>query len=147
MPVHEETFLFSKNKEKFNDLLLPIPEYDPLLKVHNKDILYDILQSLSILTPKTYPLSEFENFDDIRSKISGRIILKPRQGGGNWGLLLPNIKNSYSSQINNYLKSSNINPSRILVQEWIPVNEKFSHVVIYQHGKLVQDFGTCAVVL
>jgi len=142
IPVHEETFLISKNKNALKSIVyLSVPDYEAILKVHNKDILYKLLQSHSICTPKTIALNEFKNFNEIRDKFSGRIVLKPRQGGGNWGIFLLDIKNGYMAQIENYLKLTKIDPLRVLVQEWIPIKEKFSHVVIYQNGLFIQDFA------
>ncbi len=142
IPVHEEGFLISKQiKEVAQSTCLAVPDYQALLNVHNKDTLTFLLNTLNILTPKTLPLIRLENETQIRKNFSGPILIKPRQGGGNWGIQLLNPKYDLNSQINNYLETNHIDIKRLLLQEFIPVSHKFSHVVIYQKGKLVQDFA------
>lgn len=142
LPVHEETFLLAKMRDELKSMvMLPLPDYKTILKVHNKNILYDLLQLLSIPTPKTVPLDQFRTFSEVATEFTGQVVLKPRQGGGNWGLHRLRKCDDYSLQIEEYLTTLKIDPSRILVQEWIPVEKKFSHVVIYQKNQFVQDFA------
>lgn len=142
IPIHEETFLISKRQHELKDIVsLSVPNYESILSVHNKDLLYELLTLQSINTPKTLYLKDFNEFENVRDIFDGRIVLKPKQGGGNWGLFFPDVEKSYKVQIENYLKTTKVDISRVLVQEWIPTKEKFSHVVIYQHGKLIQDFA------
>lgn len=142
IPVHEETFLFAREKEKLNSSVsLPVPSYESILKVHNKDSLNSLLQDLLIHTPKTMQLDQFHNFQEVAKEFKGQVVLKPRQGGGNWGLQRLQKGGDYSAQIEEYLGKIKIDPSRILVQEWIPVLTKFSHVVVYQKNQFVQDFA------
>lgn len=142
IPVHEETFLLAKKRDEFKSrVLLPLPDYRSILNVHNKNTLYNLLTQLSIPTPKTVPLDQFSTFREIAVEFTDQVVLKPRQGGGNWGLHRLRKGDDYSRQIEKYLATSKIDPSRVLVQEWIPVEKKFSHVVIYQENQFVQDFA------
>ena len=142
LPIHEETFLLSKHIRELEKIVsVPIPNYESILMVHNKNNLFDLLKNHDINTPKTFALEDFDDFDEIRKELSGRIVVKPRQGGGNWGLFLPDPHKKYSVQVEEYLTTTKIDVSRVLVQDWVPVKEKYSHVVIYQKGKLVQDFA------
>lgn len=142
IPVHEESFLISKKEDELKAIVsLGVPKYEKIIKVHNKSRLYELLCKLSIRTPKTLNLSEFKNYNDIKLRFEDKIILKPRQGGGNWALFVPDVQGDLNKQINEYLSANKINPNRILVQELIPVENKYSHVVVYQNGKLINDFS------
>lgn len=141
-PVHEETFLLSKRKNEVEQhVRLAVPDYGSFLTVHNKDKLYDALINRSIKTPTTLYLKDFDDFNKIKEQLPGKVVLKPRQGGGNWGIFFPDHNSCYNKQIKSYLKILDVDIARVLVQEWIPTREKFSHVVIYQHGEFVQDFA------
>ncbi|BBO67277.1 hypothetical protein DSCA_12070 [Desulfosarcina alkanivorans] len=141
-PVHEETFLFSKRKSQVeNHLRVAVPDYESFLTVHNKDKLYDALTQRSIKTPTTRYIKDFDDYNQIKQQLPGKVVLKPRQGGGNWGILFPEPDSCYNEQIKPYLKDLNVDITRVLVQEWIPTQEKFSHVVIYQNGQFIQDFA------
>ena len=144
IPVHEETFLISKYVTDLKKITnIPCPEYEAILSVHNKDRLYFLLKGLGILTPKTVPLSEIKDYGEISDMFSGQAVLKPRQGGGNWAIRLLDTREDYSGQVECYLKANGIDKRRFLIQEWIPVSQKYSHVVVYQNGKMVQDFADC----
>lgn len=142
MPVGEETFLISKHQQEFKKITsLSVPGYNSILKVHNKDNLEKCLRLKEIRHPKTIKLNALKDFSSLRDAFSGQVILKPRQGGGNWGVFIPDIKSDYELQILKYLQTIKVDASRVIVQELIPVKEKFSHVVIYQNGKFIQDFA------
>jgi predicted ATP-grasp superfamily ATP-dependent carboligase len=144
LPVHEETFLISKHIDEFRKIAnVPSPEYKAILSVHNKDKLYSHLKSLNILTPKTIPLSEIRDYENISDMFVGKVVLKPRQGGGNWAIRILDRNMDYTKEIENYLANNGIDKRRVLIQEWIPVSQKYSHVVVYQNGKMVQDFADC----
>lgn len=82
-PIFEETFLISKYIDVFENIVaVAVPKYDSLLSVHNKDKLYDLLINNSITTPKTKFLHDFNDYNQIRKKFPGKIVLKPKQGEG-----------------------------------------------------------------
>jgi predicted ATP-grasp superfamily ATP-dependent carboligase len=142
IPIHEETFLMAKHAGELQEMThVAVPDYEAILRVHRKDSLYTLLKSLEILTPKTVPLSQIRYYEELRDLFPGRVALKPRQGGGNWGIHLLEPGKDYASQIEDYLESTGLDKKRILLQEWIPVDKKYSHVVLYQRGEMVQDFA------
>jgi len=142
IPIHEETFLMAKHANSLMETTkFAVPNYDALLQVHNKDRLITSLNNLDILTPKTIPLSAIEDYVGLRELFPGKALLKPRQGGGNWGIQILDPDKDFGPQIDKYLGSSHIEKERILLQEWIPIKKKYSHVVVYQRGRLVQDFA------
>lgn len=144
IPIHEESFLISKHSKELKGITsLASPDYEAILSVHNKDKLNSLLKDLKILAPQTIPLSEMEDYEKIRDEFAGEVLLKPRQGGGNWGIHLLDSSRGYTQQVENYLAHSGVDKKRVLVQEWIPISKKYSHVVLYQNGKLVQDFSDC----
>lgn len=142
LPIHEETFLIAKHAETLKELThIAVPDYSAILEVHNKDKLHSHLERLAILNPKTIPLTGIKDYADLRDIFPGKALLKPRQGGGNWGVHFLNPLEDYGPQIERYLATNGIDRDRVLLQEWIPIRKKYSHVVIYQKGRLVQDFA------
>ena len=144
IPVHEETFLISKHQKELKDATsIASADYEAILSVHCKDKLHALLKALKILSPKTVPLIEMVNDERIREQFTGKVVLKPRQGGGNWGIHIIDQGRDYIKAIEDYLATSGVDRRRVLVQEWIPVSKKYSHVVLYQDGELVQEFADC----
>lgn len=142
LPIHEETFLLSKHAKAFREKVrLCLPDYDALLSVHDKARLSELLDKLAIRAPKTVRLVDVPTESSIRQMFNTQILLKPRQGGGNWAISLLNETVEYAGQIDRYLRTNGVAKERVLLQEWIPVSEKFSHAVVYQDGRLVQDFA------
>jgi predicted ATP-grasp superfamily ATP-dependent carboligase len=141
IPVGEETFLFSKYIHLFSSIKMIIPSYRSIISVHDKENLYKNLVHLNIKTPMIQKLDKYGDYEDIRKDFTGKVLLKPRQGGGNWGVFFLDPRISYTRQINCYLSETKIDHSRILVQEFIPVKQKFSHVVLYNKGVFVQDYA------
>jgi predicted ATP-grasp superfamily ATP-dependent carboligase len=141
IPVGEETFLFSKYVHLFTSIKIIIPKYESIISVHDKENLYNNLVQLGIKTPVIQKLNKYSNYEDIRKDFTGNVLLKPRQGGGNWGVFFLNPEISYTRQINSYLSETKIDYSRILVQEFIPVKQKFSHAVLYNKGIFIQDYA------
>ena len=87
IPVFEETFLVAKFKERFAEVTkLVVPEYENILFAHNKDQWAKVALSLGIPVPESYDVDFLRNggkdFDVIRYPV----LIKPKQGGGAWGI-------------------------------------------------------------
>ena len=142
IPIHEETFLISKYSTHLSEVTnFAVPQYSAILNVHNKCSLCDLLNALGISTPKTVALDQLRSDGEIRDRFPNKVALKPRQGGGNWGIHLLDQKNDYLKQIDCYFKHNRVEKHRVLLQEWNPTAAKYSHVVFYQDGKLVAEFA------
>lgn len=87
IPVLEETYLVSKYKKEFlKHTALVVPDYDQILLAHNKDKWEKIANDLNIRTPVTYNIEELKSGKYILGKLPYPLLIKPKQGGGGWGI-------------------------------------------------------------
>lgn len=92
MPVFEETFLIAKFKTELEQhVRMVIPDYEQILSAHNKDRWKAIADKLHIPVPRSYNATEIKNRMVLVKKLHFPVLIKPKQGGGAWGI----------SQINN----------------------------------------------
>ncbi len=88
LPVLEETFTCLKHKEilKNAGVAFFLPEYSDALALHAKGTLTAISQELNIDVPPTWELEEVLNSATCREELPFPVIVKPKQGGGGWGM-------------------------------------------------------------
>lgn len=87
LPVYEETFVVAKYKKVLADYVnLFIPDYDAILSVHDKQTLYSTAEFLGIPVPRTYPVISVERDLSLVDSFRFPVLMKPRQGGGAWGI-------------------------------------------------------------
>ncbi len=65
---------------------MAIPDYPQILLAHNKDQWKIIADELKIPVPRTYELDNLVNCPDIIPKLPFPLLIKPKQGGGGWGI-------------------------------------------------------------
>ena len=141
LPVHEETFLIAKHKETLSKFIkLPIPDYRSILLAHNKDKLLEIATKLGIPVPRTYKIKTIEDIVPLSNELRYPVILKPRQGGGNFGINYVYSRNHLRQAYAHSLTRNGLTCERLLIQECIPVAEKFSQVQIFNQGNFRVKF-------
>jgi predicted ATP-grasp superfamily ATP-dependent carboligase len=87
IPVLEETFLISKFKDEIEKCVkLAIPSYEQILLVHNKDRLEQLARDNGIQMPKSYSINELRGSRSAIGAIRFPVLVKPKQGGGGWGI-------------------------------------------------------------
>ncbi len=88
LPVLEETFTCLKYKSRLEDagLALLLPSYEQALQLHAKGTLTEITAGLGLDTPPTWELSHILSGDMPYTDLPYPIIVKPKQGGGGWGM-------------------------------------------------------------
>ena len=103
LPVHEETFLISKYQKEISKITkIIVPEYNKILTAHNKDKWTNIALKLNIPVPKSYDIKNIKkNIQDIND-IKFPILIKPKQGGGAWGILEVKKKEQLISILNQH---------------------------------------------
>jgi predicted ATP-grasp superfamily ATP-dependent carboligase len=85
IPVFEETFLIAKHKADLaSRVSMVIPDYGQILAAHNKRDWEPMAQALDIPVPSSYSPDELRGGGarDIRYPV----LIKPKQGGGAWGI-------------------------------------------------------------
>lgn len=135
IPVFEELFLVAKYKERFADKVkLAIPDYEQILIAHNKDQWEPIATQLGIPVPETYPVSALQANPPFLDILNYPLLLKPKQGGGGWGIGEVDSADELSSLIKagNYQRND---LDRYIVQQKIQ-GETICVAMVFSHGKL-----------
>lgn len=135
IPVFEETFLIAKFK---NELLpyvnMVVPDYSQILTVHNKDRWTEIARSLNIPVPQTCSLEGVEGSKKEITGIRYPVLVKPKQGGGAWGIRQVSSREELERLIGEgtYLDRP---LRRFFLQEKI-VGENHCVAMLFRHGEL-----------
>jgi len=138
IPVEDDTFFIAKYADILREYVrIPLAPYETLIKVQKKDTLSELAEKLEILHPKTIPMKNVKDYEEVKNKIKELVLIKPIIGGGGEGIIKLDNTKSYSSQITEYFKSNLFKPEDLIFQEYIPTKEKYSNVVIYQNGKCI----------
>lgn len=87
IPVAEETFLVAKYRDRLSrHVCLAVPDYDQILIAHNKDNWEAVARKLHINVPETFdPVAMRANISRL-STLPFPLLIKPKQGGGGWGI-------------------------------------------------------------
>ena len=89
IPVYEETFLVAKYKERLSGLVgMVVPDYDKILLAHNKDRWENVAQEMKICVPESFDPAEIQKTPAIAGELPYPLFIKPKQGGGGWGMTL-----------------------------------------------------------
>jgi len=118
LPVYEETFLISKHKEyisKYTNIV--IPDYENVLTVHDKKRLYELCTKCKIKYPNTYSLVDIMEDHALIEKLKFPVLIKPRQGGGAWGIQRIDNADILSNMIAGNKLPFGLENERFLVQE------------------------------
>jgi len=134
LPVYEETYLISKFKDKLTPYVkMVLPDYSQILIAHNKDRWLPIARRLSIPVPPTTDLSEIRKDPTLIDRLKFPLILKPKQGGGGWGIRLLNhpeeIKELLCDKYHHELPLD-----RLFVQEKID-GPTICVAILFRHGE------------
>ena len=87
LPVLEETYTIAKNRSQLEGkVAFAIPEYASILAVHDKGRLAFLAEQLGIPIPATLELATVLSSPDRLANLSFPVLVKPKQGGGGWGV-------------------------------------------------------------
>lgn len=87
IPAFEETFLIAKYKDKLSKhVKLVIPDYSQILTAHNKNKWEPIARKMGIPTPMNFPAIKLQNESHLVKELRFPVFVKPKQGGGGWGI-------------------------------------------------------------
>ncbi len=134
IPVLEETFTCLKFKVflERSGVSFLLPEYEKALKLHSKDSLTALANELNLDTPQSFELEEILRSSENIEKLPFPVIIKPKQGGGGWGMTRIYSCEEFKNQIENhdYLASNYI------VQELVE-GQLIGACAIYHKGKYI----------
>lgn len=88
IPILEETYTLAKHAEKLQHCpaALLLPKYSQILALHDKGRLTATAESLGIPVPRTWELTALLADKDLVTELPSKVIVKPKQGGGGWGM-------------------------------------------------------------
>ena len=142
IPTQEETYVIAKRQSDLEGTVeMALPSYEQILSVYCKDHLVELCGNLGVPVPRTRILKSISEIDEICENFQFPVVLKPRKGGGNFGIEHVKSPNGFSQR---YLASLDINrfePQDLLVQERIDVEKKFSQAFVYNQGKMIASFA------
>ncbi|MFX0135823.1 MAG: ATP-grasp domain-containing protein [Candidatus Hodarchaeota archaeon] len=139
LPMYDETYLISKNKNYFpSELIIPIPDYKKIMSVHNKYNLMNVCKKLCIQTPKTYLPKSIDDIENILDKVDFPLVLKPIKGGGSFGI---SYVDSKEKLIKNYKKfDPKYHKNKLMIQEYIK-GTTYCQALLCKNGELRASFA------
>lgn len=141
LPIHEETFIFSKFYNKIpKDIRVTVPAYKNILTVHNKDRLSQKAVELGVPTPIDHIVKNKEELDLCLDKIDYSVVLKPRQGGGNYGIKFVHEPAHIKETFLTLIEEHKLNFEQVQIQQYVQPAEKYSQVMIFANGKIKAKF-------
>jgi predicted ATP-grasp superfamily ATP-dependent carboligase len=139
IPVSEETYLIAKHREEIQKHTnLVVPDFEQILFAHNKDKWVSLAEGIGIPCPKSYEISELitnsNNMD-----ISYPVLIKPKQGGGGWGIVQINSSDELQRILDE--QSHCGRPlERFFIQEKIE-GETHCVAMLFRHGNFKAKVG------
>lgn len=98
MPVFEETFLIAKHRDRLlRHVNIVVPTYEQILTAHNKDVWARLAGELGIPVPRSFSAIDLRKSGLSLDEITFPVLIKPKQGGGAWGIVQANSKDELRS--------------------------------------------------
>jgi predicted ATP-grasp superfamily ATP-dependent carboligase len=134
MPMYDETYLIAKYRDVLSTYTqVPVPDYQSILTVHQKDKLMERASRLNISIPKTQVIDKLSNPEQVLDELNFPVVVKPNKGGGAWGVLHIPSKDQFMAMFKNHLQSCDA--EKYLVQE--KVNGRlYCIAMLFDHGRL-----------
>ncbi|MEW6379740.1 MAG: ATP-grasp domain-containing protein [bacterium] len=140
LPIYEETFLIARHQARFKPHFhLVIPEYEKILMVHDKQRLYELASKLGIPAPRTAFLTGQPSHYPWLKEITYPLWLKPRQGGGAWGITQVASSGELLRRWTQADLPYGLSRDRFLVQEHIP-GSIYCVAMLFCRGKMRARF-------
>jgi predicted ATP-grasp superfamily ATP-dependent carboligase len=135
IPVFEETFLIARHADRFSKLVsMVLPAYEKILVAHNKDAWTKIAHPLQVPVPATFSLEDLQSGKISASDIRYPALVKPKQGGGAWGIRQVNSSDDLEILLSQD-SFEGLPWSRFFVQEKIE-GETHCVAMLFNQGKL-----------
>jgi len=117
-PVTDSTVIpIAKHKQEFSKYtLVPLPDYEVLMKAADKAETIKIAQRNGIACPKTYQIDSSEKTEAIEDRLEFPVIIKPRISSGSRGLTLCRSAEELASKYPEVVAAY----GSCLIQEYIP---------------------------
>jgi predicted ATP-grasp superfamily ATP-dependent carboligase len=137
IPMHEEGYVIARYRERLPPFLeVPLPDYDQIMALHNKDRFYALARRLSVPIPKTFLVGQMGGIEEISSRLSYPAVVKPRRAHGAFGLSYANSPEGLRRAYRRLVRQFGFGPTETpIVQEYV-AGIKHSVCMLFNRGKL-----------
>ncbi len=138
MPVHKETWLFAKHRERFEPhIRVPLTDYDKMALVHDKGRLPDLANELGIRIPQTHRFESLEQMEAEAVKLNYPRFLKVREGAAGVGLRKVESPTQLIASYHEFVNEFELEPRDYpLVQEFVP-GQDYCVSALFNRGQCV----------
>ena len=142
-PIHNETHIFSKNKQKFQNLSHDFfPIYEKAKIFENKSKAYDLVKKFGVSIPERI---KYKSIKELEIKISktqiNKFVVKLLKGNSSKGVFVENSKKSVIRRVINLIKNYELPISRYPQIEEFVSGEGWGNSVLYWKGKKIASFS------
>lgn len=138
MPVHKETWLIAKHRERFEPhVRLALTSYENMTRTHDKGRLAELAGSLDIRTPQTRQFTSIDELYRAVPTLEFPLFIKIREGASGVGLKKVNTPEALTSTFRDFVEGFDLAPDAYpLVQEFVP-GEDFCVTMLFDEGRYV----------
>jgi predicted ATP-grasp superfamily ATP-dependent carboligase len=132
-------YVFSKNKERFerSGVLIPIPDYDPVINLLDKYRTVQAAREIGFPCPKTYLAESEEDLKRISEELGFPLVIKPRCTAGGRGF--EKIGDLSALLAKRQIVTA---PGSYMIQEFIPGKQEEDLILVLDtHGVLKMAFA------
>ncbi len=135
MPFHKETYLIAKHRDKFEPYIhVPVPDYDSIMKVHDKGGLAEYAMEHGIPIPKTYLFSQVDEVEEKAKGMKFPVFIKLRQSAAAVGLQKVDTAEELIRVFDEFVEKYRLTPETYpIVQEAVP-GEDYCVTCLFEHG-------------
>jgi predicted ATP-grasp superfamily ATP-dependent carboligase len=138
MPVHKETYLISRHRERFEPhIRVPLPDIDDIEKVHNKGTLAADAIERGIPIPKTWIPQSPEEFDALAAEVDLPAFVKLRESAAGVGVqkvkTLEHLKSTFHEFYEHFKLREGNCP---IIQQAVP-GDDYCVTTLFDKGQLV----------
>lgn len=140
IPSHEETYLISYCKKKFERYTrLPIPSYEQLNIARDKTKVMDLAKKMGIPIPETFYIKGADSLRSLSETINYPAVVKIPKGRGAWGLSYVHSKSELVQTYKKTVLNFGFGDDQPFIQEYIP-GEGYGVSMLFNHGELRAKF-------
>ncbi len=137
IPMHEEGYVIARYRDRLDPLMkVPLPDYEQIMALHNKDRFYALARRLNLPIPETYTVGQMGHIEDIAQRIQYPAVVKPRRAHGSFGLSYGHSPEELISSYHRLVARFGFGPQETpLVQECV-TGVKHSVCMLFNRGEL-----------
>lgn len=138
LPVHEETFIASKYKNRFEaaGLKLPVSNFSLLSRLHKKEKLFDTCTELGIPTPRITKIADLKELEPALTAYEFPVVVKSDQTNSAKGV---NYIHSRTNAVSEYMNVAKRSSKLPFLQEYVR-GTGYGVSLLMNHGEVRAKF-------